>query len=123
MAYDGFRIVGYDGTSAQGGVWNELRAPPTIEGVRPDAWGSDGVCIAFAEAKTASDIDTEHTRIQLRMFARLREESPGARCRVYLAIPRSTAHLLDRVLREVGLIGAADIVRLHVPDILLRGAA
>lgn len=123
MTRDGFRLAGYDGVSAQGGTWNSLGAPPTLGGVRPDAWGYDGERVALAEAKTARDIDTEHTRIQLLAFVRLRKRATGATCRLYLAIPRSAAPALDRVLAELGLVGAADIVRLHVPDILLEEAA
>jgi hypothetical protein len=123
MVYDGFRIGGYDGQSTQGGAWNALGRPPNFGGVRPDAWGFDGVRVALAEAKTSSDIDTDHTRAQLMSFRRLRANSTGAACRLYLAIPRSAAPLLDRVLAELGLAGARDVVRLHVPDILLKGAA
>ena len=123
MTYDGFRIAGYDGASPQAGIWNDLGAPPTIGGVRPDAWACDGVRVALAEAKTIADIDTQHTRMQLRGFARLQDNATGAACRLYLAIPRSGAPLLDRVLVEVGALGSAEIVRLHVPDIFLLGAA
>jgi len=123
MAGDGFAIAAYDGKSHQGGTWNGLGAPPTLAGVRPDAWGYDAVRVALAEAKTASDIDTAHTRVQLRAFVRLRAREGGATCRLYLAIPRSAARALDRVLAELGLVGSADIVRLHIPDILLEEAA
>lgn len=123
MAHDGFQIAGYDGKSVQGGVWNRLGAPPVICGVRPDAWGFDGVCTAFAEAKTTADIDTGHTRQQLRTLAGLRNEAAKESCRLYLAIPRSAAPLLDRVLTESGVVGSTRVVRIHVPDILLRGAA
>ena len=122
MTRDGFRLAGYDGVSAQGGVWNDLDAPPTLGGVRPDAWGYDGEHVALAEAKTVRDIDTDHTRIQLLAFVRLRTRAGRPACRLYLAIPRSAAPALDRVLAELGLAGAASIVRLHVPDILLEKA-
>jgi hypothetical protein len=123
MARDGFRLAGYDGASVQGGAWNALGAPPSLGGVRSDAWGYDGVRVALAEAKTADDIDTRHTRLQLMAFARLRARATGAPCRLYIAVPRSAAAALDRVLAESGLAGAADIVRLHIPDILLKEAA
>lgn len=123
MARDGFWIAGYDGVSRQGGPWNALGAPPTLGGVRPDAWGYDGARVAIAEAKTAADIDTEHTRVQFRAFARLRNRATGVACRLYLAIPRSAAPALDRVLAELRLVGAKEIVRLHVPDVLLWEAA
>jgi hypothetical protein len=40
-------------------------------------------------------------------------------CPLYLAVPRSSAYDLDRVLIDTGLIGSKHIVRIHVPDILL----
>jgi hypothetical protein len=122
MTRDGFRLGGYDGRSIQGGVWNDLDAPPTLAGVRPDAWGYDGARVALAEAKTARDVDTEHTRMQLRAFLRLRNRT-ATPWRLYFAIPRSAAPSLDRVLSELGLASSNDIVRLHVPDVLLEGAA
>jgi len=123
MVHDGFRIAGYDGRSAQGGAWNDLGSPPIIRGVRPDAWAFDGVRIAFAEAKTSADVDTEHTRLQLELLVGLRDPATGARCRLYLAIPRSAASLLDRVIRAASVVGRPEVVRLHVPDILLRQVA
>ena len=42
---------------------------------------------------------------------------------LYLAIPRSAAPALDRVLAELGLVGARELVRVHVPDILLEDVA
>lgn len=123
MAQDGFRIAGYEGRSDQGGAWNALGAPPSLGGVRPDAWAYDGLRVALAEAKTTDDIDTRHTRLQLTAYAQLRVTTAGASCRLYLAVPRSAAAALDRVLAELGLAGVPDIVRLHIPDILLKGAA
>jgi hypothetical protein len=120
MATDGFRLAGYEGESDQGGVWNELANPPILAGVRPDAWGFDGERVAFAEAKTARDIDTTHTRVQLLVFARTRMKGTEAACQLYLAIPRSAAPLLDCVLADLGLVGLRNLVRLHVPDILLN---
>jgi hypothetical protein len=123
MACDGFMVVGYEGRSAQGGFWNALSAPPALAGVRPDAWGRGNTRIAFAEAKTAADIDTAHTRSQLRVFARIRATGTEEACRLYLAIPRSAAPALDCVLAELGLVGAPGIVRIHVPDVLLMEVA
>lgn len=123
MARDGFRLAGYDGVSGQGGEWNDLKSPPALDGVRPDAWGYDGERVALAEAKTARDIDTAHTRMQLLTFAHLKTRDAGAPCRLYLAVPRSAAPALDRVLAELALAGMREIVRLHVPDVLLGRAA
>jgi len=117
MAYDGFVIAGYEGISDRGGFWNALGAPPSIRGVRPDAWGFAGNRFAVAEAKTAGDINNTHTREQLKIFAALTGVSPG--CRVYLSIRRSNAPTLDRVFADLGLVGSSNVVRVHVPDILL----
>jgi hypothetical protein len=123
MARDGFEITAYDGNSMQGGAWNSLSAPPIILGVRPDGVGVHGACYAFAEAKTAGDINTPHTRAQLRVLAGVVGDPPSMACRLYLAVPRSAAAALDRVLIGSGLAAARRVVRVHVPDILLRGAA
>jgi hypothetical protein len=74
---------------------------------------------AFGEAKTVADIDTLHTRKQLWVFGRLRAKSRKNLCRIYIAVPRSAAPLLDRVLAQVGLLGAEHVVRLHIPDCLV----
>lgn len=122
MALDGYRVVAYDGQSAQGGMWNGLLAPQTIAGVRPDACGYDADgCLAVAEAKTAADVDTQHTRDQLRILATL--NTPERPVRLYVAIPRSAARVLDRVLSDLQLVGTAQLVRLHVPDVLLEVAS
>jgi hypothetical protein len=42
------------------------------------------------------------------------------RCPVYVAVPRSGARLLDHVLQDVGLLCAAHVTRIEVPDVLLR---
>ncbi len=122
MLLDGFRLVAYDGQSAQGGRWNSLPAPAIVGGVRPDAWGvSAGGCLGVAEAKTADDVDTYHTRCQLRALTRLDTfEHP---LRLYVAVPRSAARALDRVLADLEFVGVPHIVRLHIPDVLLTVAS
>lgn len=121
MAADGFVLIGLDGNVEQAGEWNNLPSPFVLNGVRPDACAvreGDGV-IGFAEAKMQEDIDTPHTRDQLRVlgFSRMRQDKK--RCPLYLAVPRSAAYALDRVLIDVGLIGAPHIKRLHIPSVLL----
>ncbi len=122
MTFDGLHVIGYDGCTKQGGRWNSLPPPPVIEGIRPDIVGltSDGELVAFGEAKTWGDLDTAHTRLQLRILSGGRMTSRGTLCRLYLAVPRSAVRSLDRVLADVGLLGASRVTRLHVPDILLR---
>ena len=41
------------------------------------------------------------------------------RCPLYIAVPRSAAYALDRVLIDVGLIASKHVKRLHVPGVLL----
>jgi hypothetical protein len=124
MEADGFAVAGFDGQAPQGGAWNAMPAPFSLAGLRPDAWGvrEDDALLAFAEAKTADDIDNPHTCKQLSAFARARISSgdESRRCPLYVAIPRSAAHLLDRVLARIGLAGASNVIRIHVPDILLQ---
>jgi hypothetical protein len=121
MSADGFVLRGFEATAVQAGSWNSLPVPFTLSGVRPDAWGlrrRDSL-LAFAEAKTANDIDTQHTRAQLRVLGYVHGANDRRRCPLYVAVPRSRAKLLDRVLIDVGLIGLRHIVRLHIPDVLL----
>jgi hypothetical protein len=42
--------------------------------------------------------------------------------RLYLAAPRSMSIEIDAVLSRVGLLGAREVVRLHIPDCLLDRA-
>lgn len=118
MTVDGFVVVARDGTVPQGGNWNKLASPPELARFRPDACGldPDSGHFAFGEAKTSHDIDTDHTRRQLEVFANLVHRSDQSRCRLYLSIPRSCAATLDHVLGRIGLLGAPQVVRLHIPD-------
>lgn len=121
MTADGFLVAGCDGSVPQGGLWNGLPRPPELGGVRPDAYGIAPATgkFAFGEAKTCRDIDTPHTRKQLRVFGRLMHREGRMACRLYIAVPRSAAGVLDRVLCQVGLQGARHVVRLHIPDCLV----
>lgn len=121
MCADGFVVAGFDHSAVQGGFWNELPTPFMLRGHRPDAWAArqDGALLAFAEAKTAADIDNGHTLAQLRTFGNVRMKRGGALCPLYIAVPRCEARKLDEVLIKTGLIGARHVVRLHVPEILL----
>lgn len=121
MMADGFRITGFDGCIDQAGDLSHLPAPAELEGVRADACGvspADGT-FGFVEAKTRDDIENQHTRQQLRVLGYARMRDGRTRCPLYIAIPRSCAYALDRVLIDVGLIGSKHVRRIHVPDILL----
>ena len=121
MVADGFVLTGLDGRVEQAGAWGALPAPFQFHGIRPDACAvrtEDGV-IAFVEAKTHGDVDNAHTRTQLSVlgFARMRDGK--TRCPLYIAVPRSAAYALDRVLIDIGLIGSKHVKRLHIPSVLL----
>lgn len=121
MTADGFRLTGFDGRIDQAGDWSDLPPPFEIRGVRPDACGVHAMqgLVGFAEAKTATDIDNAHTRAQLRVLGHARMREGSVMCPLYLAVPRSCAYALDRVLIDVGLIGHKHVRRIHVPDTLL----
>jgi hypothetical protein len=122
MCADGFVLGGFEAPVPQGGAWNALPPPFELKGFRPDGWGIrlDESLFGFAEAKSLGDLDTVHTRSQLKTFGHVEIRATGKRCPVYVAVPRSGARLLDRVLKDVGLLGAAHLTRIEVPDALLR---
>jgi hypothetical protein len=122
MTVDGFLMVACEGSMPQGSAWSLLPPPPEMIRLRPDACGFDPETgnFAFGEAKTSQDIDTEHTRKQLRVFAQLVHRRDRTACRLYLAVPRSAVKTLDRVLGKAGLLGAPHVVRLHIPDCLVE---
>src|SRR5262245_23121382 len=122
MTADGFLLGGFEAYARQAGVWNALPAPFDLQGQRPDAWGvrAEDSLFAFAEAKTSNDIDTRHTRAQLRVFGFTKMRHSVQRCPLYIAIPRSSAYRLDRVLSDLGLISARNVIRLHIPEPLLE---
>jgi hypothetical protein len=123
MTADGYTLLGKDGTVP--GITTPLPQPPVIKNVRPDACGQDPTTGRFAlgEAKTAADIATPHTKQQLQVFANTIHNDDGRQCRLYVAVPRSASTTLDRVLGTVGLLGAPQVVRLHIPDCLIREEA
>ncbi len=125
MTVDGFLLCNCDGSLPQGGCWNGLPQPPEVAGLRADARAVLPKTGEFAlgEAKTSDDIDTPHTRKQLRVFGNLKHGEGKSNCRLYVAVPRSDVTVLDRVLRDVGLLGAPHIVRLHIPDCFVTGKA
>jgi hypothetical protein len=121
MLCDGFLMTGVDGWVDRLGIPPSFPRPPVIRGVRPDAigWHSTDDVRAFVEAKSENDVDNAHTRKQLRELSKLRSTN-GKPCTLYLAIPRSAAYALDKVLIDLGLIRAANVRRVHVPAQLLE---
>lgn len=122
MCADGFLLGGFEAPARQAGPWNALPVPFELHGVRPDAWGvrAKDSLMAFAEAKTLTDIDTKHTRTQLRVFGCTKMRETSLKCPLYLAVPRSSVYCLDRVLADLGLLGSRHIIRLHIPDVLIE---
>ena len=118
MTADGFLVLGADGSSPRDGLWGSLPWPFEVRNRRPDLCGiaPETGEIAIGEAKTWGDIDTAHTRIQLNVFGRVKNRGRENRCRLYIAVPRSAACSLDRVLVDVGLLGAPHVSRICIPD-------
>ena len=122
MAKDGFVVSGFEGRAPRGEEWSSLPSPFTFQGVRCDVWGQreHDQLIAFGEAKTFHDVDTVHTRRQLEVLGKARMRSAKATCPLYIAVPHSAVYELDRVLIDVGLLRAKNLVRLHIPDIIVE---
>lgn len=76
--------------------------------------------IAFGEAKCFHDIDTLHTRRQLLVLGRTRMKGTIGCCPLYIAVPHSAVYALDRVLIDIGLLCAKNLVRLHIPDVFVE---
>lgn len=120
MTADRIVVAGFDGTAERGGCFNSLPTPFVLRRRRPDAWGAnaDGSLIAFAEVKSANDIGSDRTIDQLQIFGNVRMKS-GSICPLYVAVPRDSARALDAALRTAGLASARNLIRIHVPEILL----
>jgi hypothetical protein len=125
MTKDGFVVSGFDGRAPRGEEWSFLPKPFLHEGFRADAWGqrTRDQLISFGEAKTCGDINTAHTRRQLSVLGYTSMKRGESRCPLYIAIPRSAVYELDRVLIDIRLLGAKNVVRLHIPDVLLEEAS
>ena len=125
MVKDGFVVAGFDGRAPRGAEWSSLPSPFTFNGVRADVWGGREYdrLIAFGEAKTFHDIDTAHTRRQLEVLGKTKMKRAKTHCPLYIAVPRSAVYELDRVLIDVGLLRAKNVVRLHIPDVLVEEAS
>lgn len=121
MQADGYVPVACDGKVTQLDCGRKLHTPPTLATFRPDAFGVSPTtgAFAFGEAKTAPDIDTAHTRHQLIAFSSISGKVTGKVCRLYVAVPRSEARVLERVLAELGLVAAPNVKSVYIPDCLL----
>jgi len=121
MTADGYLPVASDGAISRGGFWNLLPTPAQTGHFRPDAYGinAHSGALAFGEAKIASDIATVHTLKQLSTFGRLFDRSQNDWCKLYVAVPRSAALLLDRTLAKAGLLGNKHVFCMYVPDCMV----
>jgi hypothetical protein len=124
MVMDGFIVSGFDGRAPRGEEWSSLPTPFIFHGVRADVWGQreQDQVVAFGEAKTFHDIDTAHTRRQLEVLGKTKMKGAKVGCPLYIAVPHSAVYELDRVLIDVGLLRAKNVVRLHIPDVYVEEA-
>jgi len=120
MVKDGFVVSGFDGNAPRGQEWSSLPTPFIFHGVRADVWGQREQMIAFGEAKTFHDIDTAHTRRQLEILGKTKMKGAKVCCPLYIAVPHSAMYELDRVLIDVGLLREKNVMRLHIPDVLVE---
>lgn len=127
MQADGFVPMACDGRVPQFDCERRLPYPPTLHGLRPDAVAYSSLLssFAFAEAKTEEDLNSEHTKRQFHRYAALLANCAVRPECLYISSPRSAATALDRLLKDVGLIAANRVRRLHIPDCLIadRSAA
>lgn len=125
MVKDGYLVSGFDGRAPRDEDLSFLPSPFVFRSVRADAWGQRprDQMIAFGEAKTFNDVDTDHSRRQLEVLGKTRMSGSKAFCPLYIAVPRSVVYQLDRILIDVGLLRAKNVVRLHIPDVLLEEGA
>ena len=121
MAQDGYRVTNVDGAVPQGGYLNQLNGSLSLGDLRPDVWGvaKDG-SIALGEAKTRDDVPSAHTVAQLRRFCAFRPSPGNPAARLYVGVPRSCTKLLDHALQRAGMAAARNVVRLHIPDVILE---
>lgn len=122
MVRDGYTIVGYDGPTPQGGLWNLLPPPLQVDDVRPDVLGTalHHRKVAIGEAKGVADLGSAHTHHQLAVIRDFLESAQPWSTQLYVAVPRSAARELDRALVKSRLIGDRRVVRLHIPDCLVE---
>ena len=117
IARDGYSLVGVDA-----GRFAQLLTPPPPPGisigpVRPDVVGvhSRERFLALGEAKSAFDLDTSHTRVQLAAMLCMRDIQ-GRRARVYLAFPRAALEAAARTVVSLGLAPAARVILVPIAD-------
>ena len=88
--------------------------PGPIGGYFPDVFAIDvpETCRIIGEAKTATDCETEHSRLQLRAFLTHLSRFPNGHC--YLAVPLFYRIRAEQLLLEVARSVGACRVKLNV---------
>jgi hypothetical protein len=99
-----------EGFEIKCGSYGNLAQCEEVEGSIPDVKGSSDGLHAYGEAKTADDIDNDHTKEQFRVFGHRVMTATKRHCPFFIAIPVGSEAVLRGVLRELGL-GSASHVR------------
>lgn len=91
-----------EGYDIRCGNYSNLTQCEEIHGYIPDVKGKSNGLDAYGEAKTADDIDNDHTKEQFQVFGRVMTKTQK-HCPCFIAIPKGSENALRRVLRELGL--------------------
>ena len=89
--------------------YDDYQACTVVEKYIPDAKGyrSNIELRCFGESKTADDIDNDHTKEQFKEFSRrimTSGKSKDEHCPFYITIPKGSETILQKVLKETGLL-------------------
>jgi hypothetical protein len=98
-----------EGYEIKCGNYGNLTQCEEVKGYIPDVKGSSNGLNAYGEAKTAEDIDNDHSREQFRVFGHRVMTSTQKPCPFYVAIPKGSENTLRRVLKELGLDKASHV--------------
>lgn len=92
-----------EGYEIKCGNYGNLGQCEAVEGHIPDVKGHSNGLNAYGEAKTADDIDNEHSKNQFQFFANRKMKKTQKLCSFYIAIPKGSEAVLRRVLKELEL--------------------
>lgn len=98
-----------EGYTIKCGNYGELTQCEEVGGYIPDVKGNSDGLNAYGEAKTADDIDNEHSKEQFRVFGRRVMTKTQKHCPFFIAIPKGSESVLRRVLNEIGLDEASHV--------------
>jgi hypothetical protein len=112
----GFELIAIDGHPTLGATF--LPIPEKFGRHRPDAVGrSVNAEVCLGEAKTADDITSRRTREQLEDYLRSEGQTYSF---IVFGYPATASGDVEHVLHELGASDCPQVVRLAVPDELLR---